>query len=129
MKDLGKLSSALKPALNAYSTLTEENQFKVRFLLKNFNRFYAYMAQIVRTFDKELYKTYVFTEFLYKFLPKNPHEKVNLDDKIALKYNQLKETFSGSIELNPSTKDKTIKGEVVMIVKERESNKNVNDED
>ena len=111
MKDLGKLSSALKPALNAYSTLTEENQFKVRFLLKNFNRFYAYMAQIVRTFDKELYKTYVFTEFLYKFLPKNPHEKVNLDDKIALKYNQLKETFSGSIELNPSTKDKTIKGE------------------
>ena len=69
------------------------------------------MAQIVRTFDKELYKTYVFTEFLYKFLPKNPHEKVNLDDKIALKYNQLKETFSGTIELNPTIKDKTIKGE------------------
>ncbi len=111
IKDLGKLSSALKPALNAYSILTEENQFKVRFLLKNFNRFYAYMAQIVRTFDKELYKTYVFTEFLYKFLPKNPHEKVNLDDKIALKYNQLKETFSGTIELNPTIKDKTIKGE------------------
>lgn len=111
MKDLGKLSGALKPALNAYAILTEENQFKVRFLIKNFNRFYAYMAQIVRTFDKELYKTYVFTEFLYKFLPKNPHDKVDLDDKIALKYNQLKETFSGSIELNPTAKDKTIRGE------------------
>lgn len=111
MKDMGKLSNALKPALNAYTTLSEENQFKVRFLLKNFNRFYAYMAQIVRTFDKELYKTYVFTEFLYKFLPKNPHEKVNLDDKISLKFNKLNETFSGSILLNPSEKDKTIKGE------------------
>lgn len=111
MKDMGKLSNALKPAINAYSNLSEENQFKVRYLLKNFNRFYAYMAQIVRTFDKELYKTYVFTEFLYKFLPKNPHEKVNLDDKIALTFNQMKETFSGSITLNPSIKDKTIKGE------------------
>lgn len=111
MKDMGKLSNALKPALNAYTTLSEENQFKVRYLLKNFNRFYAYMAQIVRTFDKELYKTYIFTEFLYKFLPKNPHDKVNLDDKISLTFNKLNETFSGSILLNPSEKDKAIKGE------------------
>ena len=111
MKDMGKLSNALKPAINAYSNLSEDNQFKVRYLLKNFNRFYAYMAQIVRTFDKELYKTYVFTEFLYKFLPKNPHEKVNLDDKISLTFNKINETFSGSIQLNPTVKDKTIKGE------------------
>lgn len=28
------------------------------------------MAQIVRTFDVELYKTYIFTELLFKLLPK-----------------------------------------------------------
>lgn len=97
--DMGKLSGVFKSVLEAYETLSIEDRFKVRFLVRNFNRFYAYMAQVVRTFDKELYKTYVFTEFLYKFLPKNPHEKVDLTNKIALINNKLTETFSGSIQL------------------------------
>ena len=97
--DMGKLTSAFKNTMAAYETLPVEDKFKVRFLVRNFNRFYAYMAQIVRTFDKELYKTYVYTELLYKLLPKNPHEKVDLTNKIALINNKLTETFSGSIQL------------------------------
>ena len=97
--DMGKLASAFKSTMAAYETLAIEDKFKVRFLVRNFNRFYAYMAQIVRTFDKELYKTYVYTELLYKLLPKNPHEKVDLTNKIALINNKLTETFSGSIQL------------------------------
>jgi type I restriction enzyme R subunit len=97
--DMGKLASAFKNTMAAYETLPVEDKFKVRFLVRNFNRFYAYMAQIVRTFDKELYKTYVYTELLYKLLPKNPHEKVDLTNKIALINNKLTETFSGSIQL------------------------------
>lgn len=98
-KDMGKLSSAFKNTMAAFENLTIEDKFKVRFLVRNFNRFYAYMAQIVRTFDKELYKTYVYTELLYKLLPKNPHEKVDLTNKIALINNKLTETFSGCITL------------------------------
>lgn len=97
--DLGKLAGVFKPVLSAYELLLVDDQFKVRFLVRNFNRFYAYMAQIIRTFDKDLYKSYVFTEFLYKFLPKNPHEKVDLTNKLALINNKLTETFSGSIQL------------------------------
>ena len=97
--DMGKLASAFKNTMAAYETLAIEDKFKVRFLVRNFNRFYAYMAQVVRTFDKELYKTYVYTELLYKLLPKNPHEKVDLTNKIALINNKLTETFSGSIQL------------------------------
>lgn len=97
--DMGKLASAFKNTMAAYETLPVEDKFKVRFLVRNFNRFYAYMAQIVRTFDTELYKTYVYTELLYKLLPKNPHEKVDLTNKIALINNKLTETFSGSIQL------------------------------
>ncbi len=97
--DMGKLASAFKSVMAAYETLAEEEKFKVRFLIHNFNRFYAYMAQVVRTFDKELYKTYIFTEYLYKLLPKNPHEIVDLTNKIALINNKLTETFSGSIQL------------------------------
>lgn len=106
--DLGRLTSAIKPAIEAYNLLTEENRFIVRSLVKNFNRFYAYMAQVVRTFDRELYKTYIFTEFLYKLLPKTPHQRIELNDKLALINNKLTETFSGSLTLKPTKKDKTL---------------------
>ena len=110
-KDMGKLASALKPALQAYEILVEDEQFKVRSLMKNFIRFYAYMAQVVRTFDRELYKTYIFAEFFYRVIPKTAHEKVDLSNKLALVNNKLTETFSGTIELKPSEKDKTLKPE------------------
>lgn len=109
--DLGKLASTLKPAIEAYNILTEENRFKVRSLIKNFIRFYAYMAQVVRTFDKELYRSYIFAEFLYKFIPKTSHEKVNLENKIALINSKVEENFSGSVSLAPTIKEKTLKGE------------------
>jgi type I restriction enzyme R subunit len=69
------------------------------------------MAQIVRTFDVDLYKTYIFTELLFKILPKNAHEKVDLNGKLALEHNKLSEGFSGSIVLEPTVEDKTLKGE------------------
>lgn len=110
-KDMGKLASALKPAMNAYEVLVEDEQFKVRSLLKNFIRFYAYMAQVVRTFDRELYKTYIFAEYFYRIIPKNAHQKVDLNNKLALINNKLTETFSGAIELAPTEKDKTVNPE------------------
>lgn len=109
--DLGKLASAYKPVLALFNELPEADRFRLRFNVKAFNRFYAFMAQVVRTFDQELYKTYIFTEFLYKLLPKTPHEKVDLTNKLALINNKLTEGFSGSIKLSPTEKTKTIKGE------------------
>jgi len=110
-KDMGKLASALKPALSAFEILVEEEQFKVRSLMKNFIRFYAYMAQVVRTFDRELYKTYIFAEYFYRLIPKKGHDPVDLDNKLALINNKLTESFSGTIELHPTEKDKTVKPE------------------
>ena len=69
------------------------------------------MAQVVRTFDKELYRSYIFAEFLYKFIPKTSHEKVNLENKIALINSKVEENFSGSVSLAPTIKEKTLKGE------------------
>ena len=108
---MGKLASALKPAMNAYEVLVEDEQFKVRSLLKNFIRFYAYMAQVVRTFDRELYKTYIFAEYFYRIIPKKGHDEVDLNNKLALINNKLTETFSGAIELAPTEKDKTVNPE------------------
>ncbi len=106
--DQGKVVSALVPALGLYNHLTEDNRAKARALLKNFCRFYAYVTQIVRTFDAELYKSYIFAEFFYRNLPKNAREKVNLEDKIALINNKLTETFSGEIHIASEKKDKTL---------------------
>jgi len=109
--DMGKLVSALKPALNGFENLVEDEQFKVRSLLKNFIRFYSYLAQVARTFDRELYKSYIFAEFFYRVIPKKPHQKVDLNSKLALINNKLTETFTGTIELAPTDKDKTLKPE------------------
>lgn len=108
---LGKLSSLLKPVLGDYEKIDEEDRFKVRFLMRAFVRFYAYMAQIVRTFDKELFKNYIFCEYLYKLLPKNPHEKVDLENKLSLEHHVFEIQPSGSIELKPTKEDKVLKGE------------------
>ena len=110
-QDMGKLTALFKPVMEDYMQLDEEDRFKVRFLVRAFNRFYSYMAQIVRTFDVELYRTYIFTELLFKLLPKTPHEKVDLNGKLALEHNKLSEGFSGSIVLEPTVEDKTLKGE------------------
>lgn len=110
-QDMGRLTYFFKPVMDMFDNLEEEEKFKVRSLLKNFNRFYAYMAQIVRTFDIELYKTYIFTELLYKLLPKTPHAIVDLTDMLVLEHNKLAESFSGSIAMEPGSGYKTLKNE------------------
>ncbi|MBO5849357.1 MAG: type I restriction endonuclease subunit R [Bacteroidales bacterium] len=110
-QEMGRLTSLFKPVLEDFNNLDEEDRFNVRSLVRHFNRFYAYMAQIVRTFDVELYKTYIFTELLFKLLPKTPHEKVDLTGKLALEHNKLTESFSGSIVLEPTADDKTLENE------------------
>ena len=126
-QEMGKLTSLFKPVLDDYNNIDEEDKFKVRSLLRNFNRFYAYMAQIVRTFDVELYKTYIFTELLYKLLPKTPHEKVDLTGKLALEHNKLSEGFSGSIVLAPTAEDKTLESEQGGAANPREEKKDLLD--
>lgn len=37
------------------------------------------MVQIARTYDKELYKTYVYADYLYRLLPKNAKERIDLN--------------------------------------------------
>lgn len=110
-KSMGKLTSLLKPVLEDFEQLDEEDKFKLRFNIRAFNRFYAYMAQIARTFDRELFKTYIFCEFLFRLLPKTPHEKVDLENKLSLEHHIFKVQPSGSIELKPTKEEKTLKGE------------------
>jgi hypothetical protein len=96
---LGKLSNAFKPIVDRFLDLDEETRFTVRSLVKNFVRFYAYMAQVERTYDRDLYKTYVFCDLLYRLLPKTPHEKVDLNKQIQLINSRIEEGKTQQIVL------------------------------
>lgn len=102
-KDLGKIASALIPIINRYKELDEETQYEFRVTVRNFNKWYSYITQLTRMFDKELHEEYIFTSYLIKFIPKNKSDQVSIEDKIKLEYYKLEETFKGEIVLEKSS--------------------------
>ena len=82
--DLGKITSLFRPILENYNNLNEDGRYTFKMAVKNFVKWYAYIIQITRMFDKELQKEYNFLSYMVKVLPNKPREKVNLDDKIKL---------------------------------------------
>lgn len=97
--DLGKMASALKPIINRYQELDDETQYTFRVTVRNFNKWYSYITQLTRMFDKELHEEYVFTSYLIRFIPKNKRENINIEDKLKLEYYKLERTFEGNIAL------------------------------
>lgn len=103
------MSNFLKPIVARFEELDEEKRFEARSKIKNFNRFYSYMAQIARTFDRALMKTYLFTDYLYRVIPKNAREKVDLEKKVRLVNNTIKANEMQNIHLGGDKPE--IKGE------------------
>ena len=50
----GQIASALKPAVLRYNDLSEEERYQVRRKVRSFCKWYSYITQVVRTFDKDL---------------------------------------------------------------------------
>lgn len=105
---LGALSAALKPVVDRFGELDEDRRLAARGKIKNFIRFYSYMAQIARTFDRSLLKSYIFADYLYRVLPKNPRERVDLDKKVRLVNNSIEANDITSIVLKGN---KPVEGE------------------
>ena len=117
---LGKLTNAFKTIVDRFMALDEDTRFKVRSLIKNFVRFYSYMAQVERTYDRSLYKTYIFCDLLFRLLPKNRHDKVDLNKQIQLINSHIEE---GKVQKITLDKGKgAIKGENVKAGKKPEDN-------
>lgn len=97
--DLGKITSLFTPVLKSFTELSADDQFIFKKAVRNFVKWYSYIIQITRMFDKELQCEYNFLKYMDKVLPNNVSEKVNLDDKIELEFYKLDKTFEGQIEL------------------------------
>lgn len=96
---LGRLSSQFKPIIDRYEDLPQDTKYEFRVTLRNFNKWYNYIAQLDRTFDMELLEESIFTGYLNKFIPRLDREKISIEDKVKLEYYKLKEDFSGDISL------------------------------
>lgn len=104
--DLGKLSGILKPVIERYSEIsTEEERFNCRLAIRKFVKCYAYITQLVRLHDEELFKEYIFASNLLPFLPVDPLFQPEILDKIKLEYTSLKESFKGQIVLDERDTD------------------------
>lgn len=104
---IGKITSILKPIVDLYNDLSDDDKYSVRDYMRKFKNNYSYITQLVRIHDKELYKEFIFVSHLLKLLPKDKKVKIDINDKIKLEFVSLKESFSGSIALEK--KDSVLK--------------------
>lgn len=97
----GKLAAVLKPAVARYNELNDDERYQVRRKVRSFRKWYTYITQIVRMFDRDLHKEYVYLSYLRHLLKveKIPVEAV--DDKVEMRFYKLKQEFEGSISLEP----------------------------
>lgn len=56
----GKLAAVLKPAVARYNELNDDERYQVRRKVRSFCKWYTYITQIVRMFDRDLHKEYVY---------------------------------------------------------------------
>ena len=95
----GRLSSALKPAVVKYEALDDDVRYQFRRKVRSFCKWYAYITQITRMFDKDLHKEYVYLSYLQHLLAVQKIVVESVDDKVELRFYKLEKSFDGSIEL------------------------------
>lgn len=98
---LGKLSGMFRPVIARYMDLSTDDRYTARDYVKKFNKAYAFVTQLVRLHDRDLFNEYQYTLHLVRLLPKVDDEtNGNIEDKIKLEYASLTESFRGAITLN-----------------------------
>lgn len=98
---LGRLTSMFRPVTARYKDLSEDDRYTVRDYIHKFNKAYAFVTQLVRLHDRDLFNEYQYTLHLIRLLPKTGGENIgNIEDKIKLEYASLTETFRGAIVLD-----------------------------
>ncbi|MCR5661774.1 MAG: type I restriction endonuclease subunit R, partial [bacterium] len=97
---MGRLTSSLQPVAARYNKLDADERFRFRFLCRSMIKCYGYISQIVRMFDKELHKEYEFLRFLFRHIPEESKQMMDLEGKLELEYYRLDKTFEGAVLLN-----------------------------
>ena len=99
MRAMGRMTSILKPVADHYNKLTNDERYQFRRLCRNLKKWYGYISQVVRMFDNDLHKEYVFISYLLGIIPPEPVKMIDLEGKLKLEYYKLQKTFEGSVSL------------------------------
>ena len=95
----GRLVSKLMPAVERYMEKSNDERYHIRRSMRNFCKWYNYVSQVVRMFDKELHREYIFCSFLVDMLPINQIPMEDITRMLALEKYKLEKTFEGDIPL------------------------------
>lgn len=98
-KSLGRMTSVLKPVADRYNMKSSDERYQFRRLVRSFIKWYGYISQIVRMFDAELHKEFLFCSYLLGLLPPESVEMVDIESRLKLEYYKLQKTFAGTILL------------------------------
>ena len=93
------VTSTLMPVAERYNLKNTEERYQFRRLVRSFLRWYSYVTQVVRMFDEETQKEYLFLGYLLGLLPADPVDPIDLDGKLRLEYYKLQKTFEGAMQL------------------------------
>ena len=100
---LGKLSNAFKGVVDRINQLDDDTFYTVRGQFKQFVRFYNYLAQVERTYNRDLYRTYVFCDLLLKLIKTKPHERIDLNKQLMLVNSKIEAGETQSIHLDKNS--------------------------
>ncbi len=101
---MGKMTSVLLPVTSRYNQKNEEEKYQFRRQLRSLIKWYSYISQVVRMFDQQLHREFVFCSYLLKLLPASGAEPVDLEGKLTLEFYKLQKTFDGAIALQEDKK-------------------------
>lgn len=98
------ITNALLPIQQKYNALNQEQRYQFRKLCRTFVKWYGYITQIIRMFDKQMHDEYIFCSYLAKVIPADPTTPFDLGDRVKLEYYNLEKTYEGSISLEKEEK-------------------------
>lgn len=93
------ITNALLPIQKRYNDLNQEQRYQFRRTCRTFVKWYGYITQITRMFDKNLHDEYIFCSYLAKVVPPDPSIPFDLGNRVKLEYYTLEKTYEGAIEL------------------------------
>ena len=103
-KTQAAITNTLLPIQRKYNDLNQEQRYQFRKMCRTFVKWYSYITQITRMFDKPLHKEYIFCSYLAKILPSDPETPFDLGNRVRLEFYNLQKTFEGAIELQKEQK-------------------------
>ena len=101
--NMGRMSSALKPVSDRYNLMKPDDRYQFRRLCRSLVKWYGYISQVVRMFDADLHREYIFLSYLLGLLPEDKTAMLDLEGKLQLEYYKLQKTYEGALELDQAT--------------------------